>query len=223
MKASKTVLLVMLASTLWASPPSLLINQQNPYLGFGYGLGYWTVFTADINAAFGAGNVTVDTSPLTNLSYMQQFSALMVVPENPGQALTSTEVSNIAAYIATGGRVFLIGENRAWAKWDSSILGAVGGSYNKQDTRKTLTRVVLNGITMKQARLYTDVDGIAIGGTSLYSKNVLTMWGGNAVSLLSVDVLDDTSGANDGKFKVNIANWLAGLVVTTPEPDEVED
>ena len=42
MKASKTVLLVlfvMLASTLWASPPSLLINQQNPYPGYGYGLG----------------------------------------------------------------------------------------------------------------------------------------------------------------------------------------
>ena len=157
---------------------------------------------------------------------MQQFSALMVVPQNPNQTLTSTEVSNIAAYVATGGRVFLIGENRAWKGWNRAILEAVGGSYNDLDAQKTLTRVVLNSITMKQKHLYSelhDVNGIAIGGTSLYNKNVLTMWSGNAVSLLSVTVLDDTSGANNGEFKVNIANWLAGLEVTTPEPDEVED
>lgn len=220
MKMFKLLVLILsltVALTLTSSAATLLINQQNPYLGYGYGAGYWNTFDGYINAAFGVANITVSGSPLTNLAYMEQFDSLMVVPMNPGQALSGTETANIAAYIATGRRVFLIGENSGWTSWNNSILGAVGGSYSGNDTDDTLTRVVLNDITINQALLYTIADGIANGGTSLYSENVLTMWGDNAVSLLSINVIDDSYGYNNAAFQQNIANWLAGSAVV-PEP-----
>jgi hypothetical protein len=211
------VLSMMVALTLTSSATTLLINQQNPYLGYGYGAGSWNTFDGYINAAFGPGNVTVDANPLTNLAYMEQFDSLMVVPENPGQALTPTETANIAAYIGTGRRVFLMGENSAWASWDNSVLGAVGGSYSGTDTSDVLIRVVVNQITMDQALLDTLADGIAVGGTSLYNENVLTMWSDNAVSLLSVNVVDDINGVNNQGFEKDIALWLAASA-PVPEP-----
>jgi hypothetical protein len=111
--------------------------------------------TAALNTAFGAGNVTVDTSPLNNLSYMPNFNSLWVSAGSPGDSLSSTEIANIEAYEATGHRVALIGENSSWTAWDNSILSTVGGSYSGSDTSDTLTPVVANSLTVGVTSLNT--------------------------------------------------------------------
>ncbi|MEK7404897.1 MAG: PEP-CTERM sorting domain-containing protein [Acidobacteriota bacterium] len=192
---------------------TLLVNQVTPYLGYGYGLGYWTGMTGGLNTAFGAGNVTVSASPLTNLGYMLGFDRLWITARQPfGQSLSATEIANLAAFIATGRRVVLTGENSAWTAWNNSILSAVGGSYLGPDTSATLTPSVAHPVTAGITALNTAADGIATGGTSLFSQNVVTLWGANVISLLSVNVIDDTNGAGPGNtlFKSNLANWLAG-------------
>lgn len=219
MKALRIPLLLaimLFGLVLSAGASSLLISQETPYLGYGYGLGSWTAFDAAINTAFN-NNVTLYGSDLNDLNYMEQFDALMVVARQPyGQGLSATEIANITAYIGTGRRVFLIGENSAWASWNNSILATVGGSYSGNDTSNTLNRVVVNDITMNSPVLYTIADGIATGGVSLYDLNVLTLWGDNVVSLLSINVLDDSYGAGNAAFKTDMANWLASSGV--PEP-----
>ena len=213
---------IMVALFIAAPAPgaSLLIEQSSPYLDYGYGLGYWTGTTAALNSAFGAGNITVNATPLNDLTYLMSFDSLWITPTQPGDlGLTSTEIANVQAFIASGRRVALIGENSSWAAWNNSILSIVGGSYNGIDTSATLTPVIVNDLTVGIASLATVFDGVASGGTPLFSENVATLWGAsqNVLSLLSVNVLDDGTGAAAGdiQFKINLANWLAASV---PEP-----
>ncbi len=219
MKFSLLLLMLFAVSLAANATGTLLISQENPYLGYGYGLSYWNGFTADLNSAFGgSGNVALTGTDLNDLSYMEQFDALMVVARQPhGQVLSSTEIANITAYIAAGHRVLLIGENDSWADWNNSILATVGGTYSGGETDSTLNRAVVNDITMNSPFLNTFTDGLAVGGTSLYDQNVVTMWGPNAVSLLSINVLED--GAGNDAFDTDLSIWLAGgSAPPTPEP-----
>lgn len=200
---------------------TLLLDQVNPYLGYGYGLYDWVGMTTALNNSFGAGNITVSNAALDNLSYLMGFDRLWVTARSWGDSLSALEISNIQAFIATGRRVALIGENDAWTDWNNSILQTVGGSYSGFDTSDTLTPVLVHPLTAGVSNLSTTADGLAIGGTSLFTENLATLWGGSqsVLSLLSVNVIDDTNGssADNQQFKANMANWLAGGAVV-PEP-----
>ena len=204
-----------------ASAGTLLVSQETPCLGYGYGLSSWNTFSADINSAFGgSGNVTVNGADLDNLGYMLTFSALMVDARQPyGQVLSAREIANITAYEATGRRVLLIGENSNWADWNTSILATVGGTYGGGgNSASVVDRVVTDSITVGSPTLNLLGDGIAVGGLSLYSENVVTQWGaGNVVSLLSVNVQQDGMG-NDA-FDNNLAIWLASGESPTQAPE----
>jgi hypothetical protein len=217
--------LLVLASVCWlasagsSSATTLLVDQVSPYSGYGVGLSSWNGMTSALDSAFGASNITVSASPLDNLAYLMSFDRLWLTARQPGDpGLSAAEISNIETYIAAGHRVVLTGENSAWASWNNSILSTVGGTYAGTDTSDTLTPVVANDITNGIATLGTIADGLAVGGLSLFSENVVTMWGSNVVTLLSVNIEDDTFGTP--KFETNLANWLAAGSTTpaVPEP-----
>jgi hypothetical protein len=152
---------------------------------------------------------------------MLTFDSLWVTARQPGGSLLVAEQSNLAAYAATGRRIAVVGENSAWTSWDNSILAPFGGSYSGSDTSGVLTPVLAHALTAGVSGLNTAGDGIAIGGTPLFSQNVVTLWGANAVSILSVNVLDDSTGGSNGQFKTNLANWLAaGAAAPVPEPSQ---
>jgi hypothetical protein len=201
---------------------TLLIEQTNPYLQYGYGLSFWDDMNTALDNAFSSANITVSSAPLDNLSYLMSFDRLWITPPQSGQ-LSATEISNIMSFISTGRRVALIGENFMWASWNKSILQTVGGFFSG-DTSDTLTPILVHPLTTGIASLSTIVDGIAIGGTPLFDKNVATLWGGsqNVLSLLSVNVIDDISGAgaDNQQFKINLAEWLAGSA-SVPEPSTI--
>jgi hypothetical protein len=202
----------------------LLIDQVTPYSGYGYGLSSWTGMTSALNSAFGSANITLNASPLSSLAYLMGFNALWITARQPGDpGLSASEISNVQAFIATGRRVVLTGENNSWTAWNNSILSVVGGSYSGIDTSATLTPAIGGPLTAGVSDLATIVDGVATGGTPVFSQNVITLWGGaqNSVSMLSVNIVDDTYGvaAGNQQFKVDLANWLAGQSGdVVPEP-----
>jgi hypothetical protein len=222
------VFLFLVSSVQPAFGTSLLVNQVGPYAGYGYGLFDWEVMTADLNTAFGgAGNITVDASPLNNLAFMLTFDRLWITARQPGDpGLSAAEQANVAAYIATGRRVAMIGENSAWNAWNQSILAPVGGTYGGATTSSVLTPAIVHELTAGVSSLFTIADGVvASGGTSVFDQNVVTLWGGaqNALSILSVNIQDDDYGANldNPTFRTNVATWLAGSGQNVPEPSSV--
>lgn len=203
---------------------TLLVNQVDPYLGYGYGMYFWDNFSAALDGAYGAGNITVSTAAMDNLAVLLGYDSLLVVPrqDGPGTGLSATEVSVLSSYVATGRRVALVGENPAWTDWDTSILQAVGATFGGGFDGNSAA-VLAHPLTAGVSQVYFPSDGVAVGGTSLFAANVATLWGGgqSTLTLLSVNVLEDDNWAtlDDAAFSTNIAGWLAGNEgPSIPEP-----
>jgi hypothetical protein len=204
--------------------PTLLIEQRDPYLGYGYGLSSWDNMTAALDAVFGASNITVWSGSLDSVPNLSSYTSLWITAASPGDALSAAEQSALSTYIGAGHQVALIGENNAWSSWNNSILAPVGGSYSGTDTSDSLTPAVSNSLTAGVTSLTTLADGIAVGGTSLFTQNVATLWGaGNVVSLLSVNVIDDSTGSTSSnrQFETNLANVLLPGSPIVPEPSSL--
>jgi hypothetical protein len=131
MKSIKIILSFMII-TLGASnalATTILVSQGSGNAGYGYGFDRWSTFTSELDAKASSVNVVSDLSDGASLL---TYDALMVDQRWTNGMLTSSELSNIAAFIATGKRVFMVGENDSWTAWNNQILGLVGGSYGSQ-------------------------------------------------------------------------------------------
>jgi hypothetical protein len=197
---------------------SILIATDSPYLGYGYGNNNWTNMTNALNTASGGAIAT--TSFFDNLPQMLSFNAIMLDARQPGGTLSGTEIANISAFIATGRRALLIGENNSWASWDSQILGIAGGTYSGTEYTGTSTPVLAHPLTLGVGSVYFSGDGLASGGTSLFTQNVATLWGpgANVLTVLSVNAFDDSywTNADNSVFGTNVAEWLAATPVPLP-------
>jgi hypothetical protein len=210
-----SVVLLACASFSPAHATSVLISNGNNYQGYGYGGSEWDNFSAVINATFS----TVATAPdFSNAGQVSSYDRLILVPREPGGSLSSAELSNIAAFITTGRRVLLIGENDSWYDWDTQILALVGGTTDRVYFTGTTSAVVGNEITSGVPAIELAAAGIVLtGGTALYDQNFATLWGAypNVLTVLDLNVFDDTLGYP--VFETNVANWLAGPTAV-PEP-----
>lgn len=206
-----------------AHAATLLVNQVTPHIGsYGYGLVHWDGMTDALNTAFGVGNITVSASPIGDISGYDRLWITARQSGDPG--LSVAEQANVLAFIASGKRAVIIGENNAWTDWNNSFLTILGGSYSGVDTiNETLTAAEVHPVTDGIPSIMVGDDGIATGGTSLFSTNVVTLWGAgsNVVTILSVGAIDDASAgsfANNHAFKTNVAEWLAADLEPVPEP-----
>lgn len=209
------------SATLGAQP-SLYVNQTaqtSGGIGYGYGNSLWTGMTGNLNARFGAPNITANSGDLSNLGTLLGFDRLWLDQRWTSGSLSATEVNNLSAFIATGRRVVLMGENNAWTAWNNQILGILGGSYGGESTA-TVTPVVNNALTAGVASIALPTAGLAIGGTSLFTQNFATLWGAeqNVLTILDVNVLADNHA--NAQFRENIAEWLyaGGGTTSVPEP-----
>ncbi len=195
---------------------TLLVDQVSPYGGYGYATGGWNGMSADLDSAFGAGNITVSNSPLDNLAYLLSFDRLWLTARQPGDpGLSAQEIANVEAFIATGRRLVLVGENTGWAAWNDSILQTVGGTFSGTEVEDAiLNPVIANSLTAGVADVVARADGLTLGGTPVFDQNIVTLWGDsqNVLTMLSVNMIDDSYGAAAGnvQFKSNLADWLAG-------------
>lgn len=196
-------------------------QSQGGYTSNGFGGSRWNFMTAQLNSAFGTGNVST-FADLNNLSTLLSYDRLWV-DQRYLQSFTGTEVSNIAAFLATGKRAVLIGENYLWAPWNAQIGGLVGGTVTDGCDFGSSATVFSNALTAGVSTVYDACGSLAVGGTALFSTNFATLWGSqlSTLTILDSNLMDDTYRMNEDntQFASNTAQWLAGgSVVATPEP-----
>jgi hypothetical protein len=205
----------------------LLVSQGWPANGVGenyYGGAEWPQMTTALNTA--ANSVTV-TADLEDLAEMLQYDALWIdqrdfdgSPHGPGE-LTSTEVTNVIRFIATGRRVVMMGENPWWTDWNNQILGTVGGVFGGEMPTWTLETVRVHELTVGVSTVYANAGGYCYGGTSLFNHNFATLWAVESVlTILDVNFLSDDYWTyhNNAQFSINIAEWIG---CKSPQMDHI--
>lgn len=193
----------------------LLVSQGWPAGGvseFYYGGDKWPEMTSAIDAA--AASVTV-TPDLEDLSMMLLYDALWIDQRDhdmgfgPKQ-LTATEEANVAAYIDTGRRVVMIGENQNWTSWNEQILGLVGGVFEGEALDWTIYPIAVHPLTDGVSSVYVNAGGYCTGGLALFDWNFATEWGGSVVTVLDVNIMSELfwSANQNSVFATNLAAWI---------------
>ncbi|MEP7001185.1 MAG: PEP-CTERM sorting domain-containing protein [bacterium] len=181
----------------------------------------WTFMSAQLNTAFGVGNVDA-FADLSSLSTLLTYDRLWV-DQRYGPTLTSAEAANIAAFIATGRRTVIIGENQLWPTWNAQIGSIVGGTVINQCDFTSYATAYASSLTAGVSAVTNSCGSLAVGGTSLFTGNFATLWGSNlsTLTILDSNLMDDFYRGQDDNslFATNTAQWLAGSdVVASPEP-----
>ena len=187
-----------------------VLVRDGQYGGYGYGNSQWGNMTAAMDTATG-GNVTV-TANLLNLANMLTYDALWVDIIGVGATLGAAEINNIAAYIATGRCVVMIGENSNWSGWNSQITALGGGSYAGGGFNGTTNTALAHDLTAGVSAIYAPAAGVAVGGTSLFDDNVATLWDGvNLLSILDTNIFSNSywGSADNAVFARNVAEAIA--------------
>ncbi|MEO5815990.1 MAG: PEP-CTERM sorting domain-containing protein [Gemmatimonadaceae bacterium] len=196
-------------------------NQQGTYQDNTYGGAMWGTMTSLLDGAFGAGNVS-QFADLNNLATLMTYDRLWL-DQRLGGTLSATEYSNVAAFLATGRRAVLIGENDLWIPWNAQLASLVGGTITSTCDYTSAVPVLAHAITAGVTSVDPACTSLASGGTNLFSTGFATLWGSNLSTLLVLDanIQDDFYGAwaDNATFNANTASWLAASSVTaTPEP-----
>lgn len=166
---------------------------------------------------------SVEFGDFDDLATMLTYDSIWIPFADQEQTLTPLESANLSAFIATGRRVFMHGENFHWKTWNDSMLALVGAVSSP-------TRVS-NGVAVSLAdhELTTGAKFIyIIGGgridaaqaVSLYSQEAIHLWGDNVVSVLEASMFSNSYSdrwQND-RFIRNLAGWLGADFAPVPVP-----
>jgi hypothetical protein len=202
---------------------TILIDSTNAFAPSSYAVGTGSLITnltSYINAQGAAAGSLSDT---TLVSSSTALLLNLRLNGSAATALSATEVTNLQAFIASGKRVLIIGENSSsFSGWDQSFINAVGNSatYSPIVTNGSVTPVVTNSLTAGVTSVAIGGGGSVLGGTELFSQNVAATFGAsdNVLLVMDVNALSNNSGGTD-QFQKNIATWLGGSVASdVPEP-----
>jgi hypothetical protein len=187
---------------------SLFVSQPDTGYNALYGNARWTETTGYIDSTFSSVTLGGDISDLGDLLTYDR----LWLDQRINTALSNDEVNNLHAFAATGRRVVIIGENSTWTNWNTSFLGAFGGSV--AGDAGGLTNVILNNDITDGVTSVDIISGSAAnGGTALFDQNFATLWGNsdNVLTVLDSNLWDDgfLGNADNRLFSQNAINWLA--------------
>jgi hypothetical protein len=170
----------------------------------------------------GAANVSTFAN-INSLASLSSSTALYLDLGPLSNQLSATEQATLSAYIASGRRVFFLGENVAWANWNNSFLSVVGGTSAPNGVSGIITPIVNNAITAGVTGAQTTGPGAALGGTQLFNENVMQLWGAQQSVFSSFDYNVFTNAnwteQSNARLGQNVAAWLAATpTVVIPEP-----
>lgn len=103
----------------------------------------------------------------------------------------------MAAFIATGRRVVMIGENPWWTGWNEQILGLVGGGFVGEGPTGYISTVVPHELTADVDMVHVGAPGVSYGGLSLFDHRVVTLWGLRVVTTLDLNVVGEYASSSD--------------------------
>ena len=231
------------AASAQPAAPTLLINTHpaglDVYGGLHYQGAIWQGVTTALGTTFG-GRIAQSQNLLDGAALLG-YDALWI-DQRWHHTPQAAEIANLQAFVQTGRRVVLVGENASWGGWNAALLTMLGGQEGPLAGRLPneggspglgcqdgLTdRAVDHMLTRGVGQIRMACGGYAIGGTSLFGYGVATLWGAqqNVLTILDANVLDDVwyQGSNNRQFQANVVAWAAGaeasaaVVLTTPEP-----
>lgn len=225
-RRSFTFIMLSVAAFALLSAPThaqnLAVTQESHGAGFGYGDYRWDNFSAELDANFDSVSVINDMS---DLDEMLQYDALMIqIRAYAGPGISGTEAANLAAFVDSGRRVLMFGDNPGgWGAWNQSILSVFGGNASNSEGNGTFSTVAnYPPLTDNVTAVTGPNTGLAIGGISIFDGNLMTVWAGdgsdNALSMLDVNVFEDDrwDTADAAALAANTAVWLASGGSTGP-------
>lgn len=185
----------------------------------GYGFSSYSNWTSAVNAAF--ENNVDKVSNFQNSNKIDGHDAVIVNLRSPSYSLKAKEVANLTSFIASGGRVLLIGENNAWKTWNTSLLSLVGGTYDADEFDGVTTSLLSHPLLAGVGDVSVHSGSSATGGTSLFNNGFANLWGvGNVLTVQDANIFSNEfwGEADNAIFARNVADWLAGSNVATPIP-----
>lgn len=219
------VFLVLLVPTSAQAATLLLRETAFTEEGLGYGKGDWEDMTELLDTAFGGSeNITVVED--FELETLTDYDSVWIDMGDFESELSEDEVDKIQAFIETGGRVVMVGENDLWTTWNNSILGVVNSSVD-EETGGTLDTAYDHALTESVSTVNIPTGGTADGGLSLFTSAVATLWGDSENVLIMLDGntwADTFIGDEDNqRYAQNVANWIAGNVTSESEGSGTSD
>ncbi len=211
--ASALVLGALLVPT--AAAQNLLVSYSGGTGGKGYGFSNTDYFSAAVDGAF--ESVTM-TASLSDLGQVMSYDALLVDQRWRYGSLTAAEMSNLEAFIATGKKVVIFGEKVEgswWQTWNNQVMQVAGGQLDIASSQDILNVVGSDAILTQGVDSVRTVGAATVkGGTSFFEQNFATLWGGNVLTVMDTDVVDDRywNEQDNATFSGNIATWLAAPV-----------
>ena len=128
---------------------TILVDQISTYGGHYVGGSDMNLFTQAL--ANQPGGYKIGT--VANTADVQAASAILIVTRDNNfginKSLSATEIANLTSFMATGGRVVIMGEGFFWDEWNNSVLSFASGGTASSGTvvSGNATPVVSNSLT----------------------------------------------------------------------------
>lgn len=204
----------------WASSANatILVDQASPYGGYSVGGADWGAFTAALGSQ--PGGYTVGS--VGNAADVAAASAILIVTRDnnfgTNNSLSATETANLTSFLATGGRVAILGEGNFWNLWNNSILAfASGGTASSGAVYSgNSAPVVANELTAGVGSILLQGAGTTNGGMALFGQNFATLWGDNLLTVLDANAFQTFPAP---AFRDNVASWLGHSTPTAAVPE----
>lgn len=217
-----TLGLAMAAAAILPQPAAgaILVDQIHPYANTIGGGGDWDTFTTKLAATTPGYTI----GAISNAAQVAAADAIIVSYRSEGPLLSSAEIANLTAFLATGKRVLMIAEAsfsflKDWA--DNIVDFASGGTATVTGgfTSGATAPAVANALTQGIASLNMQGVGEVVGGdgVSLFGTNFATLWDGNLLTVLDSQVFSNFGAP---QFRDNVVAWLAASQ-PVPEPASV--
>lgn len=216
----KLILSLVAAAAVVAAAPAQAVSVANQTPQGGYqpnvlGGTDWTTFTAMFDAVH-------TRTALPNFTALAGYDAVWVDQEL-GNSLSGAEVASLGAFIGSGHKAVLIGENYLWADWNASLMAVVGGSRT-DDCSWGVGAPVTGGLLTSGISSVQSACGSLLGGTGgaqlLFDNSMAALYkigSGEALVILDSNWNDNNfiGGYDNHRFGENVIDWLA---VPVPEP-----
>lgn len=206
-----------------AAAQSLLVIDRSDFY-YGVGESGFTQLTSVMMSSFG-GDITY-TNTLDDLATLLAYDRIFLnLQQAGGSGLTPQQESNLQAFLATGRRAVLLGENSSWPNWNASLADIVGGAYTGTCTSGNFAPAIGGTLTQNVGMVYLPCGGEMAGGTPVFSgTSAFSLFGNlsNALVMMDYNMVSDNYDhlQDNAAFQQNVALWLAAEAnaPTVPEP-----
>jgi hypothetical protein len=212
------VLAACLAQATSEAHATILVDQISPYGGHFVGGSDMNLFTQALANQPGGYKI----GAVANTADVQAASAILIVTRDNNfginKSLSATEIANLTSFMATGGRVVIMGEGFFWNEWNDSLLAFASGGTASSGivVSGNASPVVSNSLTDGVGSILLQGVATTNGGTALFNQNFATLWGPNLLTVLDFQVFQDFGAA---PFRDNVAQYLGESTITAvPEP-----